>query len=149
MPLRAKLGGNDLLAPLLSDAEWEAVAANAIEEERPLSLSCCGAPGHCRTSKLGTRHFVHCRQGECTWKPETAEHLLAKEAVVRGCSAAGFTAVPECAEGGWRADVLAINNAVRIAFEIQWSPQTAEYSVPVPHWCFAESSEHCSAPGNE
>jgi len=115
-----------MAAPLLSEAEWDALCNRARENDHPLVLPCCGSSGHCRISKLGTRHFVHYRRAACSWQPETAEHLLAKEAVIRGCHAAGFTAKSECSEGGWRADVLAIKSTLRLAFEIQWSSQTAE-----------------------
>lgn len=81
-----------------------------------------------RTSKLGTRHFAHARRGTCSTAPETAEHLLAKMAVVEGINRAGWTACPEQhgttpAGDEWRADVLAIKGRVKVAFEVQWSRQ--------------------------
>ena len=126
MPLRARIDGTDVLAPLLSDAQWETLQTKARTLDHPLVLPCCGSSGRCRVNMLGTRHFVHNRRAECTWEPETAQHLLAKEAIVRGCAAADFEVRPEYSEGDWHADVLAVRNADRIAFEVQWSSQTAD-----------------------
>jgi len=55
MPLRAFFAGRELLAPLMSDEEWLNLKA-----QRPkVRLCCCDSTGYLRTSKLGTKHFVH------------------------------------------------------------------------------------------
>ncbi len=127
MPLRATVDGKELLAPLLSDDEWEELRTRCVAADHPLILPCCDEWGHCRRSKLGTRHFVHHRQqARCSWPPETEQHLLAKATIVQGCREAGFEARPEHQGDGWRADVLASKSSVKIAFEVQWSTQTAE-----------------------
>jgi hypothetical protein len=88
----------------------------------------CGSPGHLKTSKLGTRFFAHNPgSGACdSHGRETPEHLLAKTIIVEAALAAGWSAEPEVPGGGWIADVLADNGTAKIAFEVQWSRQTAD-----------------------
>lgn len=113
-----------------SDESWEELRkGNA--ETRDLRMPCCGAGVVLRTSKLGTRHFAHARRGPCETAPETAEHLLAKMAVVEGIRSTAWEAMPE--QSGqtpsgedWRADVLAAKGRVKVAFEIQWSRQDGD-----------------------
>lgn len=54
---------------------------------------------------------------------ETDAHQRAKAAILNGCAQVGYTPQSEAVGGGWRADVLAARGGVRIAFEVQWSPQ--------------------------
>lgn len=53
---------------------------------------------------------------------ESAAHQGAKQVIAEACAAAGFAVTLEAAGSGWRADVLAERGAVRLAFEVQWSP---------------------------
>jgi len=85
MPLRAFFAGRELLAPLMSDEEWLNLKA-----QRPkVRLCCCDSTGYLRTSKLGTKHFVHGKNRICNWAPETWQHLLAKTEIVRVCQQFG------------------------------------------------------------
>jgi hypothetical protein len=59
----------------------------------------------------------------CDWKPETAQHLYAKSEIVVGCRNAGYHPKSEVSGPDWRADVLAVKGAIKIAFEVQISPQ--------------------------
>jgi hypothetical protein len=123
MPLRALLDGNDVIAPRLSTGEWAALRADVRAGRRELVLPCCRGGAYGRTSPRGLQHFVHPPQSTCERSGETAEHLWAKAAVVQACAESGYEATPEWDEGPWRADVLAIRGAVRIAFEVQWTRQ--------------------------
>lgn len=84
-------------------------------------------PGFLRTSKLGMQHFAH-KKGEAPedWKPESPQHLKAKNEILLACRDSGWFASSEVARGEWIADVLAENGDSKIAFEVQWSPQTFE-----------------------
>ena len=133
MPLRALVDGKELLAPLVADADWE-----SLKQRRPrpaIVLGCCGAAGYLRRSKLGTKHFVHKSKAECDWRPETWQHLLAKTEIVRACREMGYDTRTEVSGPDWRADVLATApkkhqlGYIRIAFEVQWSPQTLERTI--------------------
>ncbi len=118
MPLRAFVGGVEMLAPELSEAEWEALR----EAGTSVILPCCGAEGYLRRSPLGTLHFAHKRGAHCdVGSGETIHHLKAKADIVLACQRAGYKATTEVAGDDWRADVLASRGSVRIAFEVQWS----------------------------
>jgi competence CoiA-like predicted nuclease len=126
MPLRAFLDGVEIISIRYADDQWaqlkKEVAAGCF-----LTLPCCNQPGFLRQSSKGLKHFVHSKsENVCDWKPETTEHLWAKVEIVRACEANGWKSIPEFSENDWRADVLAIKNENRIAFEVQWSRQTME-----------------------
>jgi hypothetical protein len=122
MPLTAQADGNDVVALLLSDEQWELLDGST------LRTRCCGRPAHRRTSKLGTRHFVHNRRGECVTAPESAEHLALKERIAFAVQAAGWDVLIEAQHGEFIADVEARRGDDVVAFEVQWSAQTeAEY----------------------
>ena len=128
MPLKCLRGDEAIYAfDVESDEAWKGLRKRNAEA-KDLRMRCCGASVVLRTSKLGTRHFAHARRDPCSTAPETAEHLLAKMAVVDGIRGTGWKALPE-QEGrtpdgeGWKADVLAEKGKARVAFEIQWSRQ--------------------------
>lgn len=129
MPLRAFVDGQEIIAPLLDDAAWDALRQRVADEHLRVTLPCCEVEGYLRRSKAGTQHFAH-KQGakqdaNCTVKAETVEHLRAKADIILACHAAGFAASTEVAGDDWRADVLAThdskNGLIKIAFEVQWS----------------------------
>jgi hypothetical protein len=126
MPLRAIFDNQELLAPLLSDNEWEELKRKKVK----VFLPCCGAKGYLRTSKWGFKHFVHNQKGECSFGSETWQHLLCKTEIAKACKAMGYYVKTEANGGDWRADVLATKQVkdrlVQVAFEVQWSPQTLE-----------------------
>ena len=118
MPLRAFVDGVEMIAPALSEAQWEALRDSGTQ----IILPCCGAEGYLRRSPLGTLHFAHKRGGaKCEAKGETVHHLKAKADIVLACQQAGYSALTEVAGNDWRADVLAVRGSARIAFEVQWS----------------------------
>jgi len=88
-------------------------------------LPCCNQKGFLRKSGKGLKHFAHFKSSNtCNWKPESPEHLKAKIDIIEACKENGWKAIPEFSEADWRADVLAIQNQKRIAFEVQWSRQS-------------------------
>ena len=124
MPLRAFVDGKEVIAPMLDEAEWEALR----DAGATVILPCCGAEGYLRRSPMGTLHFAHKRGAHCDLSGETIHHLKAKADIVIACKRAGYAALTEVAGDDWRADVLAVQgsnqvaqSAVRIAFEVQWS----------------------------
>ena len=111
-----------------SDAAWQKLR-NENAANHSLKMPCCGAGVTLRTSKLGTKHFAHTRRGPCSTAPETAEHLLAKRMIIEGIRRTDWAALPEQAGespgfGSWIADVLATKEKRKVAFEVQWSPQS-------------------------
>lgn len=126
MPLRAILDNQELLAPLLSDEEWEEFKRKKVK----VILPCCEARGYLRTSKRGIKHFVHNKKDGCSFGSETSQHLLCKTEIVKACKAMGYDVKTEASGVDWRADVLATKQVkdelVQLAFEVQWSPQTLE-----------------------
>jgi hypothetical protein len=126
MPLRALINDNEVLAPLVSDNEWE-----VFKNQKPsIVLPNCGHSAFLRKSKLGTKHFVHKTAKACNCSSETWQHLLAKTEIVKACHKAGYDAKTEVSGVDWRADVLATKQTskklIKIAFEVQWSHQSLE-----------------------
>ena len=117
MPLRAFVNGQEISAPMLAEVQWEALRDSGAQ----VTLPCCGAEGYLRRSPLGTLHFAHKRGAHCDSSGETIHHLKAKADIVIACQRAGYSALTEVAGDDWRADVLAVQGTVRIAFEVQWS----------------------------
>ncbi len=126
MPLRAVIDGEDKVAPLLDDAEWEALKLAVSRKEKTILMPCCNAAGRLRVSKLGTKHFYHNKMAECDWKPESVEHLRAKTEILLACKKAGYSVLPEKIGTDWCADVYAEKGNAKIAFEVQWSKQNLE-----------------------
>ena len=121
MPLSAFVNGQRTIAALLGVNEW-----NSLKGSRPIiELCCCKTKGFMRVSKLGTQHFVHVNRADaCSSGLESAEHLLFKGIAAKAVQEAGWEAdVEVCdSDGRWRADVMAVRNSRRVAFEIQLSP---------------------------
>lgn len=127
MPLRAYINNEEVISIDLSDDQWNELKKSLKAKESVLRLPCCKQEGFLRKSKNGLKHFVHLSSDEsCNWKPESPEHLKAKIEIVEACKENGWKAIPEFSEINWVADVLAVQNEKRIAFEVQWSKQTLE-----------------------
>ena len=126
MPLRAYLDNEEIISIDQTDDRWKDLK-KLIKKNSSLQLACCKQNGFLRTSSKGLKHFVHTRlENTCDWKPESPEHLKAKIEIIEACKENGWKAIPEYSEANWRADVLAIQNEKRIAFEVQWSKQSFE-----------------------
>lgn len=126
MPLRAYIDKEEIISIDQTDEQWNELKKR-IKKGSSLKLSCCNQEGFLRMSSKGLKHFVHSRSDNtCDWKPESPEHLKAKIEIIEACKENGWKAIPEFSETNWRADVLAIQDEKRIAFEVQWSKQTFE-----------------------
>ncbi len=127
MPLRAYINNQEIISIDQDDKQWEDLKKRLKSKEAVVILSCYNQQGFLRTSNKGLKHFVHAKSiSHCDWKPESPEHLRAKIEILEACKKNSWKAIPEFSEANWRADVLAIQNHKRIAFEIQWSKQTLE-----------------------
>jgi len=127
MPLRAYIDNEEINSIDQTDEQWNDLKKRLKNNKYSLKLSCCKQDGFLRTSSKGLKHFVHSKSDNtCDWKPESPEHLKAKIEIIEACKLNGWKAIPEFSETNWRADVLAIQNDKRIAFEVQWNKQTFE-----------------------
>jgi hypothetical protein len=127
MPLVGLVDGERVVSSLLTSEQWAALKEDVRAKRRAITLP-CGFAGHAKTSKLGTTYFAHNPGGDGCSAGETAQHLLAKAAIVDAALAAGWQAEPEVAGDGWVADVMATRGSVRVVFEVQWSRQSlADY----------------------
>lgn len=73
MPIRAIVNDEQVIAPDLSDEEWEQLRADLKSGSKTLVMHCCKAPGHPHISKLGNKFFYHNRRGDCDWPSESKE----------------------------------------------------------------------------
>lgn len=127
MPLRAYVDNEEIISIDQTDEEWNDLKKRLKSKESSLILPCCKKEGFLRKSSKGLKHFVHSKSDNtCDWKPESPEHLRAKIEIIEACKENGWKAIPEFSGTNWRADVLAIQNEKKIAFEVQWSKQTFE-----------------------
>ena len=90
MPFKARIDGKLLISIKMSDEEWNKLKGT-LRKEKPLELLCCGSLAYPRISKLGTKHFVHRNtKDDCHWKPESVNHLRAKEIIFKACREEGW-----------------------------------------------------------
>lgn len=130
MPLRAVIENKEVISSFLTKNEWEELKNRVKENNIKVIIAQTSKNGYLRISKKGLQHFVH-KNGEKPdgWKPESPQHLLAKNEILLGCQDAGWNAVPEYAENEWIADIIASKGSHRIALEVQWSNQTYERTI--------------------
>ncbi len=134
MPLRCiNTRGEDIFSFQLDEDTWSALQVEN-KSCHHLRMQCCDANVVLKKSKLGTRFFAHAKRGECSTAPESSEHLLAKQHIVEAIQETGWAALPEqCGKSpigdNWIADVMAQKDNKKIAFEVQWSPQTNEETI--------------------
>jgi len=127
MPFRAYIDEEEIISIDQTDHQWNDLKKRLKNNESSLKLPCCNQDGFLRTSSKGLKHFVHLKSdNSCDWKPESPEHLKAKIEIIEACRLNGWKAIPEFVGTNWRADVLAVKNDKKIAFEVQWSKQTFE-----------------------
>src|SRR4051812_39551280 len=109
MPLLAYTqSGEPLVAPLMSDAEWERLRSST---ERDAWMPESRRRAVPKVSRLGTRFFAHPPGHATEGGRESDLHLYLKAQCLIGAHAAGWDALPE--QSGqtpngqdWRADVL-------------------------------------------
>jgi hypothetical protein len=87
MPLRCQSPTGPVFAFLHDAVSWNALRdANA--KQRHLTMPCCQAAVSLKRSPLGTQFFAHVRAKGCDTKPESREHLLAKERIAQAAVSA-------------------------------------------------------------
>lgn len=143
MPLRAVVTDETIIAPFLSDDEWQHLRLRVKQQKLEVILPCCNQLGYLRTSSRGLAHFVHrTKSDDCTSQPETWQHLKAKAEIARACREAGWEAITEATGDGWRADIMATRGTAQVAFEVQWSSQTLE-ETELRQQRYAEAGVRC------
>lgn len=122
MPLKAIVDRKTIVAPDLSDAEWEDLKLRH-RKGLQITMACCGAAGHLRTSKAGTRHFYHAAETGCNYQEESREHLEIKYRIYRICRSEGWETSVEfpAPDRTWISDVCAVKDGRKVVFEIQIS----------------------------
>ncbi len=125
MPLAAIVNDKKIIAPDLSDDEWEIVKRSNIR------MDCCGNVGYGRKSVLGLKHFYHAKNVDCPYRDEaeSEDHRQLKYEIYQSCEKLGWKADIEHNAGDWIADVFAEKDGKKVAFEIQLSPQTYNETV--------------------
>src|SRR5215204_4633100 len=109
MPLLAYTqSGEPLVAPLISDDEWERLRSSTDRDAWMPESRRRAVP---KVSRLGTRFFAHPPRHAAEGGRESDVHLYLKAQCLIGARAAGWEALPEqpgkTPEGqDWRADVL-------------------------------------------
>ena len=127
MPLRARLNGEDVYSYEFDENSWNELKASY--KKQTLMMSCCNNKAIPKVSKLNNYFFSHARKGPCTSASETVEHIFLKTRIAKIASSLGWDVITEkvgeTPDGDrWIADVFCTKREAKIAFEIQWSPQT-------------------------
>jgi hypothetical protein len=122
VPLKAIVDGETIIGPDLSIEEWKALQLRH-KNGLPVRMACCGAPGHLRISKKGTRHFYHAVDAGCNYAEESREHLEIKNLIYRICKSEQWETYVEypAPDRTWISDVCAIKDGRKVVFEIQIS----------------------------
>ena len=122
MPLKAIVDGETIIGPDLSQEEWTTLKSRH-KKGLPITMGCCGAPGHLRISKTGTQHFYHAVDAGCNYEEESREHLEIKYQIYRTCKSEQWETYVEfpASDRTWISDVYAIKDGRKIVFEVQIS----------------------------
>ena len=129
MPLKAKINGKTVISIDMNDEEWDKLKKAVRSKKTSITLLCCNKTAYTRTSKLGTKHFVHKTKKNCNWESESIDHLRAKEIVYKACIEEGWYAEPEYSLDDCIADIFATDGKRKVGFEIQLSKQTKEDTI--------------------
>jgi competence protein CoiA len=122
VPLKAIIEGVSVIGPDLSEEEWADLKLRH-KKGLPVTMGCCGAPGHLRISKKGTRHFYHAVYSGCHYEQESREHLEIKYQIYRICQSENWETYVEfpSPDRNWISDVYATRDGRKVVFEIQIS----------------------------
>ncbi len=122
MPLKAIVDGETIIGPDLSPEEWSNLKIRH-KHGLPITMGCCGSPGHLRMSKTGTQHFYHAVDAGCNYQEESREHLEIKYQIYRTCKSEQWETYVEfpASDRTWISDVYAIKDGRKIVFEVQIS----------------------------
>ncbi|RQV99396.1 MAG: hypothetical protein EH225_11685 [Calditrichaeota bacterium] len=123
VPLTAIVEGETIIGPDLSGEEWKNLQARH-KKGLPVTMGCCGGPGHLRISRKGTQHFYHAVDTDCPHDNESKEHLEIKYLIYRICTSEQWETSIEfpSSDRTWIADVFAQKDGQKVVFEIQLSP---------------------------
>jgi hypothetical protein len=129
MPLVALDTAADLILDLtcVDEPTWAAVWRARTGDR--LRCRGCGQPLHAKMrAATGSRWFAHTAAvPECPHLGETERHINLKREFAEAFRVSGWTATPEAAGDGYRADVLVTSPAgQRVAVEVQVSPIAAD-----------------------
>ncbi|MGO8916566.1 MAG: competence protein CoiA [Stellaceae bacterium] len=126
MPFRAVIDGGDTISLRLPRDAWRELGVRVKRGESVIEMACCHSPGIMKMSPLGRQFFAHKSQpNTCGWQPESLEHVELKAAIFDAINGVeGWQAEIEAAGPDWRADVMATRGKVKVAFEVQLSPQS-------------------------
>ena len=132
MPLRCldSIANSSVHSFSLSTEAWSALEFKN-RSARHLRMPCCSSQVTLKKSSRGTQFFAHKSVAACTTAPETEAHLCLKQLAAEAARANGWDAETEVrgatpSGDPWTADVLAVKGRIKVAVEIQWSPQTIE-----------------------
>jgi competence protein CoiA len=122
VPLKAVVDGATIIGPDLSLEEWNELRVRH-KKGLPVTMACCGEPGHLRTSRRGMQHFYHAVDTGCRYEEESREHLEIKYLIYRICKSEQWETYVEfsATDRTWIADVCAIRDDRMVVFEIQIS----------------------------
>ena len=129
MPLRAVLNNQNIFSFEFNEITWANL--KAIYKTKQLQMACCKTIAIPKKSKLGNYFFAHSSNTECTSLPESSEHIYVKTLIAMAAKEAGWAVTTEYngqSPNGekWTADVLCEKRKVRLALEVQCSPQTKD-----------------------
>ena len=121
MPLAALVNGEERIAPLLSDVEWQVLKDFAAAGSLKVATTCCHAPAEPISVKGGYRYF---KAPECTHFKDTTDTLAVETALLKGIVSSGWSVRCNVIGGGsqaWTADILATSpdGECRVAFIVE------------------------------
>lgn len=109
------------MADEMEEVDWTRVHGT----RKPAPLACVFCAGRMIAVQRLVRFFRHHRRPEdCPAGPESERHQVLKTVILAAAQAAGWAADVEVQGGSWVADVLALHEDRRVAFEVQLSAQS-------------------------
>ena len=119
MPLKARINGKTVIAPLMTDEEWNNLQTSTKSGKVSIEMPCCSEKGLQKVSKLGTRYFYHKPTPNCNMKAENPEYLKIKAELAQACVKIGWNVDTEVYVNDGYADVLSTDGFRKIAFVVQ------------------------------
>lgn len=131
MPWKARIDGELVFGPKLTDREYIDIQKRRRHEQCVIELPCCGANGWIRKSSLGNIHFYHPRKcSDCPVYPVGGgpgdEHDRIQELIFTSMRQCGAEEVDiDVTVGDYRADTFCTYKGSNFDIEIQISPISA------------------------
>lgn len=107
MPLSALVNGEERIAPLLPDMEWQVIRDFAASGAIKVTTTCCHSPATPVSVKGGYRYF---KAPGCPHFKDTTDTLVIETALIRGITSAGWKVRCNVVGGGthaWALNILA------------------------------------------